>query len=159
MLVNENVNIMGKDVVISYDNQIPGNRELAISEHVLQLAKTMTRDCGAQVAGIETMTKTCTKTSAFVGELITLKASGSGGTAPYTISFKKGGVEIQKFTGVAEGVQNNVVTPVLASDVGTIVVYSVDITDSCPGGPKTCTETCSVTVAACPLPTCNFIVQ
>lgn len=158
MKTNENVNIMGLDAVISYDNEIPGSRELAILEHVQQAAK-MAPDLGAKVAGIEVLAKTCTKTSALVGETITLKASGSSGTAPYIIVFKKDGVELTRFTGVPAGTEKTYAYTIVAEDVGT-KAFSVDLSDSCPGAQKTCSESCSITVStACPLPACSFTVQ
>lgn len=157
MRVNENVNIMGLNAAISYDSEIPGSRELAILEHVSQAAKAAP-DCGAKVAGIETMTATCSKTTATVGETITLRATGTGGTPNYTIVFKKGATVLATFSAVPAGTEKTTTYVLVAADVGT-QVFSATITDSCPAGAKTCTESCSVTVsAACPLPTCSFTV-
>lgn len=157
MKISENINIMGLNAAISYDSEIIGSRELAILEHVSQAAKT-TADSEVKVAGIEVLTKTCTKTTGVVGETITLKASGSAGTAPYIIVFKKDGVELTRFTGVPVGTEKTYAYTLVAADVGTRA-FSAEISDSCPGGAKTCSESCSVTVsAACILPACSFTV-
>lgn len=150
MRVNENMNVLGMDTVVSYDDEIPGSRELAIASHVLQPVK-MTPGCGAQV-----MVATCSKTSALVGETITLRATGSGGTPNYTIVFKKDTTVLATFTGVPAGTEKTTSYVLVAADVGTRV-FSVTITDSCAAGAKSCSETCSVVVSApCPVPTCSF---
>lgn len=156
MIVNENVDIMGKDVIISYDNQIPGDRELTISELVLQSARAMMPCCGAQVAGIKALTATCPGTK-YPGQTLTLRATGTGGTPPYRIVFVYGAVEIGVFTAVPENTEKSVAYTITEADVGNKSA-NVTILDSCPGGMKSCTETCNVLVVACPVPTCSFTV-
>lgn len=113
--------------------------------------------CGVQVAGIKALATTCTKTSAFVGETITLKAKGTGGTPPYTIDLFIGAVLLQRSTGIDANIEVSKSYTIQTSDVG-ILTANTTIIDSCPGGSKTCTELCPITVVECPVPTCSFTV-
>jgi hypothetical protein len=155
--MEETITVDGKQFILTADTPLTTEqKEQAIAE----IRKQSGCGCSgkvANVAGIETMTKTCTKTSAFVGETITLKATGSGGTPPYLIVFTKGATELVRFTGVPENTEKSTTYVVQSIDVPSVSL-NVTITDSCPGGFKSCMETCNLTVAECPTLVCSFTI-
>ncbi len=121
-------------------------------------------DCGqpneksmSEYPSIQSLAVTCTPGTKYPGQTLTLKGTGTGGTPPYLIVFTYGAVEIGRFTGVPAGTEKTATTTIVAADEGNKSA-NVTITDSCPGGFKSCTETCNVLVVVCPAPTCSFIV-
>lgn len=156
--MEETITVDGKQFILMADAPLTVEQK---AQTITEIRKQSGCGCGNKIASadakIETMANTCTRTSAFVGETITLKASASGGTAPYLIVFVKGATEIGRFTGVAENVQVTTTYVVTSTDVGAQGFNAV-VTDQCPGGFKSCMGTCSVTISACPVPTCTFTV-
>ena len=137
---NENVNILGMQISIMYDPAVPGSWEHAVASAVMQ------GECNV-------MAKTCTKTSGMVGDPVTLRGSGSSGTPPFTIIFKKDGTELTRFTGVPAGTLKEYIYTLAPGDAGTRR-FSQEITDA---AGKPCSEFCDVVVSA-PGPACNFEV-
>ncbi len=119
--------------------------------------------------GIEELAK-CPMNPKYSGDTVTLNATPKDGIGPYYVVFKKGIYIIDPsrleslpnpVTGVAE---NTLITRVftlddvdVASATGGTIDFSVYIEDSCPTGPMTCTQTCTITLG-CVAPVCNFAV-
>jgi len=102
---------------------------------------------------------TCPTSPKYPGQTLTMSASGSGGTPPYTIVFQWGAVEVGRFTGVPENTTKSVTITITDDDAKSGAKTAlVTIIDSCPGTPKSCTDSCSVTLVPCPVPTCTFTV-
>jgi hypothetical protein len=154
--MEETITVDGKQFLLMTDIPLTAEQR---GQAIAEIRKQSGCGCGKTVSatGVETLTNTCTRTSAFVGESITLKASAAGGTAPYTVVFTKGATQIGSFPSVAENTQVTQLYTAVTGDIGT-QTFNVTVTDSCPGGAKSCTGTCSVTISACPVPTCTFIV-
>ncbi len=112
----------------------------------------------------------CPVSPKYSGSTVTLRATPRDGIGPYTVEFRKGGVDIipssrleSLSNPILNAPENNDITRVytlddvdIASSPGTID-FSVYITDSCPTGAKTCTETCTINIG-CVTPVCNFTV-
>lgn len=100
---------------------------------------------------------TCPTGTIYVGRTIRMSAVVSGGTAPYTVSFKVGGVEKKVNTLTAAGTTTFDYLTV-AGDVGS-KTYTVDVKDSCLSStPGLATDFCNITVAACPPPTVTMTI-
>ena len=106
---------------------------------------------------IGSLAPTCSVTSKTVGQIVHMSAKPTGGTAPYTVSFKKGTVLLKQFTGVAEIQSVAYDYTTLSTDVGITHIFSTSTTDSCSTGAKTCNEQCSITVNAV-VSTCKDVI-
>ncbi len=117
--------------------------------------------CGSAVAGggIRTLNPATCPGAKYVGQEITLDSTPTGGTAPYSIEFRRNGTALPSgsFTGVPEGSLRTMKYTLVAGDTPSVTI-SVYITDSCPSGAKTNTDQCVVTVSACNVPGCGFVV-
>ncbi len=103
----------------------------------------------------------CPSESMSPGDVLELKASASGGTAPYTVNFKKGGSNLPSgtFYGITEGEIKTYQYTILSTDVPSVGLEAY-VTDSC-GTPVSCSKSCIVLVASvleCPATTCEFII-
>jgi len=112
----------------------------------------------------------CPSTPKYSGDTVTLKATPTGGVEPYVVTFKKDGstISTSRLGGLSNpttgAVEDTQITRVYTLDdldissasTGTIN-FSVYIEDSCPTGPMSCTETCTISVG-CVAPICNFTV-
>lgn len=103
----------------------------------------------------------CLATTKNVGETVTLKASGRGGTAPYTLVFLKGGVELTRVSPLAEGQEQTYSSPITSADAGKSIAFGAYVIDSCPTGAKQSpTETCTISVpSVCTIPACSLTVS
>lgn len=106
----------------------------------------------------------------YSGETVTLQSTPTGGIGPYIVTFKKNGVTIDisrlgglsnPITGAPEGVQITRVYTLNDLDISSAstgnITFSVEISDSCPTGPMTCSSECVIPVG-CLAPVCNFTV-
>lgn len=100
---------------------------------------------------------TCPSSAKIVGDIVTLSCKPISGTPPYTVVFKKGTTILTTYTNVSEGEINTYNYTTVPGDIG-IPTFTVTITDSCPTGAKTVTDTCNVTVnqATCTMLTCTM---
>ncbi len=121
--------------------------------------------CSAGAAGggasIRTLAPTCPGAK-IVGQQITLTSTPTGGTpgaAGYTVVFRRNGSALPSgtFTGVPEGSPRTMNYTLVAGDVPSVAM-SVYITDNCPTGALNNTESCTVSVSACNVPACGFVV-
>lgn len=89
------------------------------------------------------------------GDHVALTAKGHGGTAPYTITFKRAGIALPNgiFTGVLENEVKTFDYVVTTSDKP-LLTLSSDVADSCSGS-ITCSDSCTISVG-CPLSSCEF---
>lgn len=101
---------------------------------------------------ISSLVPTCPTASKNVGDIVHMSARPVGGTAPYTVQFKKGVVLLKQFTGVTEGQIVTYDYATVSADAGLTQVFSNNTTDSCILGAKTCSEQCSITVNAICVP-------
>lgn len=105
-----------------------------------------------QKMGIQTLAKTCTTTSKLVGSTVTLKCTPTSGVAPFTVKFFKNGALLTQYPNVSLNTEvstTNVTTSVDATAGSAI--YSTTTTDNClDPSQQTVTETCTVSVNACP---------
>lgn len=99
----------------------------------------------------------CTgRTTAVFGDIINLKARGTGGIAPYTAYFTKtggsGSIVPTSVPNLAENVDGSATYTVLAADAGTTISFNAYVIDNC-STPMTSTANtpCPVTVAALPV--------
>jgi len=103
---------------------------------------------------------TCPTTAKYVGQLITLTSTPTGGMANYTVTFRRNGVDLPggSFTGVPEGTAKSMSYTLVAADSPSVNI-SVYITDSCPTGALSNTDQCVITVKSCVTPSCGFVVS
>jgi hypothetical protein len=123
--------------------------------------------CGASAVvgaggGIRTLNPATCPGPKIVGQTTTLTSTPTGGTpgtAGYTVTFRRNGVDLSggTFTGVPEGSPRTLIYTHVAADVPSVPL-SVYITDNCPSGAKNNTDQCVVTVSACNVPACGFVV-
>ena len=125
-------------------------------------------------AGIQ-IAANCPISPKYSGDIITLKATPKDGIGPYYVVFRKNGSTIDPLRVVDElgnpttnpissAPENIQITRVYTLDdvdissalTGTID-FSVFISDSCPTGAQTCTDTCTINIG-CLAPVCNFTV-
>lgn len=112
----------------------------------------------------------CPVTPKYSGNTVTLQATPANGIRPYIVTFKKDGVTIDPsrlgalsnpITGAPEDVQITRVYTLNDLDVSSAltgsITFSVEISDSCPITPMTCSSECVVTLG-CIAPVCNFTV-
>lgn len=112
---------------------------------------------------------TCPVSPKYSGNNIILQATPKDGIGPYYVEFFKDGFSINSsrlggldnpITGALENIDITRIYTLDDIDValsdGTID-FSVYISDSCPTGIKTCTETCTINIG-CLAPVCNFTV-
>jgi hypothetical protein len=127
--------------------------------------------CGCAAAGggsssgasIRTLAPVCPGAK-MVGQVITLTSTPTGGTpgVGYTVRFRRGalpGTDLPNgtFTGVPEGSPRTMNYTLIAADSPSNT-FSVYITDNCPTGALSNTESCVVTVGTCNVPACGFVV-
>lgn len=117
---------------------------------------------------VNSMAPTCFNLGKKVGDTVHMLARPTGGTAPYTASFKKGvgtvTALLKQITNLSEGqmvTYDYILTDV---DANLTQTFSSLIEDSCPSGVKSSVESCDVTVAGvapvvCGTPACNLIVS
>ena len=118
--------------------------------------------CGCSAGaggGIRTLNPATCPGAKYVGQTTTLTSTPTGGTAPYNIEFRRNGVAISggTFTGVPEGSPRTLNYIHVDADVPSVPL-SVYITDNCPSGAKNNTDQCVITVSACNVPACGFVV-
>lgn len=118
------------------------------------------------VNSYQSLVATCTSTSKTAGDIVHMSATPTGGIASYTVVFKKDATVLSQIVGVAEAQIKTYDYTTVTADISTTPhVFSVTITDSCTGtgGPKTNTESCSITVVApvviCNTPAVNLVVS
>lgn len=112
----------------------------------------------------------CPTSPRYSGDNITLKSTPKDGIGPYYVVFRKNAVDINpsRLAGLDNPILNapeNVqITRVytlndldISSASGGTINFSVYIEDSCPIGPMSCTETCTINIG-CVAPICNFTV-
>lgn len=121
-------------------------------------------EAGTAVAGggIRTLNPAACPGPKIVGQTTTLTSTPTGGTpgtAGYTVIFRRNGVDLSggTFTGVPEGSPRTLTYTHVDADVPSVPL-SVYITDNCPSGAKSNTDQCVVTVSACNVPGCGFVV-
>ena len=106
----------------------------------------------------------------YSGDTVTLKATPSDGIGPYVVTFKKENVTIDPsrlgglsnpITNVTENIQITRVYTLNDLDISSAITgnltFSVEVSDSCPVTPMTCSSICVITVG-CIAPVCNFTV-
>lgn len=102
-----------------------------------------------ELKNIETLAANCTITSKKVGQVVTLSASPSGGTAPYRVVFTKNGIALgNSFTYVAEGATVTTTYTLVASDVGSQVFGAYTVDNCLPNALTSSVQSCSVNVTA-----------
>lgn len=124
---------------------------------------------GASEFGSQGLT-TCPTSPRYSGDDITLSATPRDGTGPYYVVFRKNEVNINPsrlggsdnpIINAPEDVEITRVYTLndldISSASGGTIDFSVYIEDSCPTGPMSCTETCTITIG-CIAPVCNFTV-
>lgn len=126
---------------------------------------------GSSAFGVSaTLAPTCPTGLKYSGDTVTLKSTPKDGIGPYNITFRKDGVTIDPsrlgslsnpILSSPEDVQVTRVYTLNDADIagaltGTIT-FSVYMTDSCPTTPKTCEESCVISIG-CLAPVCNFVV-
>jgi hypothetical protein len=105
----------------------------------------------------------------YSGDTVTLKATPRNGIAPYIVTFKKDdeAINSSRLGG------SNPISPApedvditrayilddldISSALSGTIKFSVEISDSCPTGPVTCTSECIINIG-CMAPVCNFVV-
>ncbi len=123
--------------------------------------------CGCSAGaggGIRTLNPATCPGPKIVGQTTTLTSTPTGGTpgtAGYTVTFRRmvGATinDLQTFTGVPEGSPRSMTYTPVAADVPSVTI-SVSVTDNCPTGAKTNIDQCVITVSACNVPACGFVV-
>jgi hypothetical protein len=116
--------------------------------------------CGSAGGGASIRTLATCVGSKYVGQVITLTSTPTGGTAPYAVTFRRNGVALPSgsFTNVPEGTAKTMTYTLVAGDTPSVTI-SVYITDSCPTGALSNTDQCVVTVGSCNVPACGFVVS
>lgn len=115
---------------------------------------------------IENMAPTCFNLSKKVGDIVHMLARPTSGTAPYTVTFKKGSgenvVSLKQVANISEGQMITYDYTLIDQDAGLTQTFSVITDDSCPGGSKQGVESCNVSVealpAACNPPKSNLVI-
>lgn len=112
----------------------------------------------------------CPTSPRYSGDNITLQSTPRDGIGPYYVVFRKNGTNIgpSRLAGLDNPIinapENVQITRVytlndldISSALSGTIDFSVYITDSCPTGPMSCTETCTINIG-CVAPVCNFTV-
>lgn len=106
----------------------------------------------------------------YSGDTVTLYSTPNNGIEPYYVEFRKNGILIPSSrlqdqpNPIIDAPENILITRIytlddldISSASSGIINFSVFISDSCPTGAHTCTETCALNIA-CAAPVCNFTV-
>lgn len=149
------INVSGKDYNITSDTELTPQQMNSVLKQIETLS------CSNCNSSIKTLTATCTRKTAKVGDVVTLEASGSGGTPNYTIQFIKAGTNLTGCVGTdAQCSCPNVPANTTKKCKYTIsdsdsfpIVFKVVITDA---NGQTCEESCTITQI--PKPSCSFTV-
>jgi len=92
------------------------------------------------------------------GETKTFVGVVTGGTPPYSVQFLCDGTVIAGPETVDEGVAATYVHTF--NETPGNHTYSMEASDSCPNGAKTCSESCTINVVEeCNIPTCSFTIS
>lgn len=147
-MIENILNVNGIDYKISSPEKL--------TEEQIELLKTQIMSDNAKVVTLSPAI--CAPDAKTTGSVVTMKSTPTGGTAPYTVKFKKNNVDLTggTFTGVGEGVLKTFTYTVVSADKPQFTL-SVVVTDSCVAGSKSCTEECIVRI--CDTPVCNFEVS
>lgn len=172
----------GQTLVDQLVNTIPGGQTISnldIGNYDIKLVLIDYIDWTATVSVTTGMTTEvvatlvlapCPTSPRYSGDNITLKSTPRDGAGPYYVEFRKNGVLINPsrlggldnpILNAPENVQITRVYSLNDLDVssasGGTIDFSVYITDSCPTGPMSCSETCTINIG-CVAPICNFTV-
>lgn len=112
----------------------------------------------------------CPLSPKYSEDTVTLEATPKDGIGPYYVEFSKDGnpIDPSRLGGLSNPIINapedTLITRIYTLDdedirtasLGTID-FSVFISDSCPTGAQTCTDTCTINIG-CFAPVCNFTV-
>ncbi len=97
----------------------------------------------------------------YEGDTVHLSATPRDGIGPYYIEFRKNSNPIASYTGAPENIEITYDHILSNEDIRTAfsgtIDFSVYIEDSCPTGPQSCGEICTITIG-CLAPVCNFTV-
>jgi len=127
-------------------------------ESITGIATVTGTGCETCSGEIGSLAATCPTSNKNVGDIVRMNARPMGGTAPYTVSFKKGTTLLKQFSGVSEGQTVTYDYTTLSTDAGLTQVFSDNTIDSCSAGAKSCNEQCSITVNAISTTTCKDIM-
>lgn len=95
---------------------------------------------------LQKLSATCPSTSKIVGQTATLRCTPTAGTGPFTITFRKNGVQLTSPVQVPINTEASLDYVVTDADRPSITL-SADAIDSCTNpGPSSTTESCSVYV-------------
>lgn len=123
------------------------------------LPSPSTSTCGCSKSNIQNLNPaTCPPTGKKVGNILTLSATPTNGTAPFTIKFQRNSVDIVggTFTGILLNQTKTIQYTLRTEDIPSVNISTM-ITDSCiDPGPQTLTDTCNVLVSSCIAPLCTF---
>lgn len=156
---------------------IPGTYNYTISKPNYQTATgsfTVVAGTPINLTGTNSIimspTLPCTQSLKYSGNYITLQATPKDGIGPYYVVFRKNGTTIDpsRLGGLSnpiinapEGIQITRVYTIDDVDVATALTGTIDFSvymeDSCPTGPMTCSDTCTINIG-CIAPVCNFMV-
>lgn len=116
-------------------------------EQILQILRQY--GCSTCTSSIVGLAPTCTVTTKTVGQIVTLKSQPTG-QGPFTVIFKKDGVQIGTTQTVPVAGTTTYDYLTLATDATTGIpigthIFSTEMTSSCVGGIP-CIESCSITI-------------
>ena len=115
--------------------------------------------CGCSKSNIQDLNPaTCPPTGKKVGNILTLSATPTNGTAPFTIKFQRNSVDITggTFTNVPINQTKTIQYTLQTIDIPSVNISTL-ITDSCiDPSPQTLTDTCTIAVSACAAPSVTF---
>lgn len=107
---------------------------------------------------IESMAPICFNLTKKVGDTVHMLARPASGTAPYTVTFKKGAdtsaTLLKQVVNISEGQMITYDYIITNQDAGLTQTFSVITDDSCPNGSQQGVESCNVSVEALPA-VCN----
>lgn len=119
-------------------------------QSIIGITKEVNIGCRSCNSKIGSLAPVCPGMNKNIGDIVHMSATPVGGTAPYTVSFKKGvgtsAILLKQFTGVTEAQIVTYDYTILSADAGATSVFSDNTIDSCSVGAKSCNEQCSITV-------------
>lgn len=128
----------GRSYMLNYDGQLTPEQRLLVLNEI----ERSTYEFVTSLA-------TCTSTQKQATQVVALSSSPTNGQPPYTVKFYKGnpttGTLLYTSPPVSAGGSATYNYTLTGADVGT-PQFSVVVTDSCPTGSMTCTDSCTVTV-------------
>ena len=142
------VRIDDNEYILDYTDILSEEQiQLTIDQIRSQTQQSMGQPCSSCSDNNVKTLATCPTVAKNVGDSLRLSASGSSGTAPYKIEFKRNDVVLWTDVNVADSVIKIYDYRLVSADAPSVKL-STTVTDSCAATPKVCEQFCNVSVGS-----------